>query len=48
MHTMHVYVCSAQFDFTWTLHTKDFTWTLYTADNKVYIDLRMYTCFMLF
>ena len=46
MHIMHV--CSAQFDFTWTLYTTEFTWTLYTKDNTVYIHLRMYTCFMLF
>ena len=43
-----VYVCIAQFDFTWTLYTRDFTWTLYITDNTVYIHLRIYTCFMLF
>ena len=48
MHIMHVYVCTTQFDFTWTLYSTDFTWTLYITDNKVYIHLRMYTRFMLF
>ena len=47
MNIMHVYVCATQFDFTWTLYSTDFTWTLYITDNKVYIHLRMYTCFML-
>ena len=48
MHIMRVYVCTTQFDFTWTLYTRDFTWTLYITDNEVYIHLRMYTCLMLF
>ena len=48
MHITHVYVCTTQFDFTWTLYSTDFTWTLYITDNKVYIHLRIYTCFMLF
>ena len=43
-----VYICIAQFDFTWTLYTRDFTWTLYITDNTVYIHLRINTCFMLF